>query len=144
MMTCLPSIPRSAAASAAASRSDVGRPGEIRLALQHQRIGALVGKHVLAELRAEHREPLGDLGKPLLLLRRQRRALAHEGEVQPLEHARLLLASGRAPPRLRLQRLDAAEERLVQEDRRAVLGEDRRDVALDLLQRLVGVGAGKV
>ena len=73
VITRLPSMPRSEAAFAAASTLRLGKAGEIRVAFEHQRVGALVGEHVLPELRAEHREPLGDLREPLLLLRVERR-----------------------------------------------------------------------
>ena len=116
--------------------------GEVGFAIQHERVSALVGKHILAELGAERRLPLGDLGEPPLLLRREGSAVSHEGDVQPLQYARLLLRQ-RELRGTRLQCVDATEKRLVLEDRRAVLGEDRRHVALDLLQVVVRVRAGK-
>ncbi len=60
VMTCLPFMPRSSAAAAAASRTKSGRPGEIGLAVELHRVGLLVGQHVLAERGAERRQPLDD------------------------------------------------------------------------------------
>ena len=42
------------------------------------------------------------------------------------------------------QRRDAPEQRLVHEDRAAMARQARRDLALDRLQRVVGVAAGEV
>ena len=38
----------------------LGQSGQVRLALQHQQKVLLVGQHVLAELGAQRRQPLGD------------------------------------------------------------------------------------
>ena len=53
---------------------EIRQAGEIAL-LEHQRIGLLVGQHVLPELGAEARQPLVDRGEPVLrrLLERARR-----------------------------------------------------------------------
>ena len=59
-----------------------------------------------------------------------------------LEHAPLL-GREREPVALAMQRVDPAEQRLVHEDLVPVLGAQRRDLALDLQDRVVGVGAGE-
>ena len=50
---------------------EIGQAGEIGLAVQLHRVGLLVGQHVLAERRAERRQPLDDRGEALLLVRRR-------------------------------------------------------------------------
>ena len=58
--------------------------------VQEQQEGFFVGQHILAELRAKARQPLGDLGEARLLLRRKPRAGAREVSMVAFEHARLL------------------------------------------------------
>ena len=89
---------------------EVGQAGKVRLAVEHERVGLLVGEHVLAELRAEGREPLGDRGEARLAppgRAARRRARRWCGSV---EHARLLGVEGRAR-RAVAERLDAPEQR---------------------------------
>ena len=45
---------------------EIRQTGKIRLAVEHERIALLVGKHVLAERSAERRQPFGDRREPLL------------------------------------------------------------------------------
>ena len=68
---------------------EIRQPGEIVLAERHH-IGLLVGEHVLAERRAEAREPLGDLLQPLLGGAVEPGAGTAEHRVVALQHARLL------------------------------------------------------
>ena len=89
MMAYLPGWPRSSAAARGIGAGKIRQAGEIAL-LQHQRIGLLVGQHVLPELGAEARQPLVDGGKTVLGRLFERRAGAHESGVVAVEHAGLL------------------------------------------------------
>ena len=106
-------------------------------------IGVLVGQHILAELRAEGGEALVDLGEPRFGVRREPRAVAHERDVIERQRARLLGIEAQAVAR-RPQRLDAREQRIVEINFAAGARQNRRDVALDRLQRVVAVGAGEI
>ncbi len=90
VMAYLPGRPRSCAASRAAVRARGAEAGEVVFGLQHQGIGLLVGEHVLAERGAQRREPLPDLGHPLLAGLIEAGAGAAEGHLVALQHARLL------------------------------------------------------
>ena len=103
----------------------------------------LGGQNVLAELSAERRQPLADLGEPRLAGLVERRAGAHEDRVIAVEHLALLVVEAERVARLP-ERIDAREQRCVEIDRIAVAGEQRRDLALHRLQRLVGVGRGEM
>ena len=70
----------------------LGQAGQLVLALQHQQIGLLVGQHILVELGAERRRPLGDRGHARLGLGVEPGAGLDEAAVVALQHARLLLA----------------------------------------------------
>ena len=63
-MTCLPARPRSSAAACGRRAHEIGKPGEIVLAVEHERVALLVRQHVLAEGRAERGEPFVDLAEP--------------------------------------------------------------------------------
>ena len=43
---------------------EIRKPGELVFAVEHKRIELLVRQHVLAEGRAERRQPFIDFGKP--------------------------------------------------------------------------------
>ena len=111
--------------------------------VQEQEPVFFVREHILAELSGERRQPLGDRGQPRLGFGRGGRAGAGEIEMIALEHARLL---GREPELrlLRLKRVDAREQSLVQIGVAAMARENRRDFALDRLQFVIGVGAGEI
>jgi hypothetical protein len=143
VITCLPGRPRSSAACAAAFAQERRQALEIRLALQHELVGFLVGQHVLGELRAEAREPLGDGGQPLLVLRPEPGARADEDGVVAVEDAGLFGAETQAVAPV-VERSHAPEQGLVHEDAVAVLGQDGRHVALDRLEGVVGVRARQV
>src|SRR5262245_15130555 len=115
---------------------------QIVLALEHERITLLVGEHILAERGAERREPLVDLSKPLARLGIERGTGALEHQVIALQHARLLGVEAKRLAAL-AERVDAAEQQLVEQDAVPVAGLTRRNLALDLEQRIVGVGARK-
>ncbi len=143
VMTCLPAMPalgRGRARRLASTKS--GRPAQIVLAVEHERVGLLVGEHVLAERRAERRQPLADLGEPLARLGIERGAGALEHQVIAFQHARLLGIEAERVAALP-ERVDAAEQRLVEQDAVPVPGLARRDLALDRQQRVVGVRAGE-
>ncbi len=109
---------------------------EIGLVQQHEP-RFFVRQHILPELSAKRRQPLGDRGEARLGLRRQARAGAGEIEMIALEHARLF---GRKPEPVsfRLQSVNAREQRIVQEGLVAMARQDRRDIALDRLQFIIG------
>ena len=121
----------------------LGQAGEIGLAVEDEHVGLLVGEHVLAEQCAERGEALVDRREPLLAGGVETRAGAHEIGVVAVEHAELL---GVEPERRAPlpERLDPAEERLVEGDLVAVARQCRGDVALDRLERVIGIGAGQV
>ena len=120
---------------------EIGQAGEVAL-LQHQRVGLLVGQHVLAELGAEARQPLVDGRQPVLGRLVERAAGPHEAGVVAVEHAGLL---GGQTERITLavKLGDAGIERPVEVKRVAVAGEQRRDVPLDRLEGVGGVGPGQ-
>ena len=121
---------------------EIGQAREVVLALEHERIALLVRQHVLAEAGAERRQPLVDLGEPRLGRGIERGAGALEHQVVALEHARLLGRQAELVA-LAMQSIDAAEQRLVHEDAVPVLGLERRELALDRLDGVVGVRAGE-
>ena len=121
---------------------EVRQPGEVLLGLQHQHPSPLVGEHVLAEQGAERSKPLVDGGEALPRNPVKPRSGPHEGRVEPLQHPRLLGREAEALA-LREQVVDAAEQGRVQEDRAAVPGQHRGDLALDRLERVAGMGAGE-
>ena len=110
--------------------------------MQGQREALLVGKHILAERCAELRQPFDDRRQPLFRLAVERGAGAAKGCVIALEHALLL---GGEVERLALphQSIDAAEELCVGVELVPVARDLRRELALDLEQRVVAVGAGQ-
>ncbi|MEZ5904032.1 MAG: hypothetical protein R3C69_02650 [Geminicoccaceae bacterium] len=62
--TCLPTEPaRRGAGSGGAD--EVGQAGQVRLAVENEHVGLLVGEQVLGEAGAERGQPLGDGGEPL-------------------------------------------------------------------------------
>src|SRR6516164_6281128 len=69
---------------------EIGKPGQILLALELEHIVLLVRKHILAEARTEGREPLVDFGKACLGSRSKRGTRTLEHEMIALEHALLL------------------------------------------------------
>ena len=143
MTACLPGWPRSAAVRAAAARKLSGRPTRSSAPVENHRESLFVGKHVLPELGAQRRQPLADRGQPRLLLGREPGAGANEHRAVAIEHARGLRVERQ--PRLRpMQRFDALEQRVVEKNGAALARQDRRDFALDLLQRVVAVGADEV
>src|SRR5260370_1148491 len=124
------------ACSASASRKACARAILRRLERQH--VIFFVGKHVLAELRAERREALVYFSEPRLGPGREARAVAHERDVIELQHARLL---GRQPRGVVSgpHGLDALEEGFVEIDLASRPREDWRDFALDRLERVIAV-----
>src|SRR5690606_27183425 len=98
-------------------------------------------KYVLAKLGPQSRQFLVDRGKALL--RRLAELRAGLDEVLPRlfqNPLRLGVEPERAAPFIK--RIDAGEERRVHVDRRKMPGHLRRNLALDLLDRRIGVGAG--
>ena len=115
---------------------------QVRLAVEHQRIGLLVGQHVLAERGPERRQPLVDGGEPRLGGGIERRAGALEIQMIALEHPRLLGVEPE-PVAGAVQRIDAAEQGGVVQDAVPMAGAAGRDVALDRQQLRIAVGAGE-
>ncbi len=114
----------------------IGQAGEIVARLEHQREGLFIGEHVLRELRAERGEPLADLGEPRFDLRRKARAGAAEGEMMAFQDAALFGVEAKRIALL-IDGIDAREERIVQMDLGVMPGEERRDLALDRLDRVI-------
>ena len=117
--------------------------GEVVLTVEDEQIILLVVEDVLAEARPERREALGDRRQPRPFGRPEPRAPAHEAAVGEVEHAGLLGVEAEAFASCE-DRIDAGEESGIEPDRLPMPGEEGCDVALDLLQRLVGVGACEV
>src|SRR5262245_2163352 len=115
---------------------------EIVLGFELERIGLLVSENVLAERGAKGRQPLADLSQSLARLGIERRAGALEHQIIALQNARLLGREAECVAALP-ERVDAAEQRLVEQDAVPVASLARRNLALDREQRIVGVGAGK-
>ena len=94
-------MPRSAGRLGRGGEQRIRQAGAILRRLQRQHIGLLVGQDVLAKLRAERRQALVDFGEPRLGVGREAGAVAHEGDVIELQHARLFERRARdclAPP----------------------------------------------
>ena len=127
--------------SSRAGAGEVGQAVEIGF-VQDQRVGPLVGQHVLAELGPERREPLVDGGELVLCGLLQCRARAHEAAVVAIEHA-CLFGCQPEPIAAGVKVGDAGVERAVEIERVVVAGEQRRDVALDFLDLIAGIGAGQ-
>ena len=121
----------------------VGQAGEISFSVQHQQVVLLVGQHVLAELGAERRRPLGDGGHTRLGLLVEPGARLDEAAMVALEYALLLQ---RQPKLLVIlhQRVHPREQLGVLVDGHAVLGIAGRYLALDGLDLGRGVRAGQV
>ena len=137
-------MPRSAASRPRDGEQRVGQAGEILRRLQRQHIGLFIGQNVLAELRAERREALVDLREPRLGFGRKPRAIAHEGDMIELRERAPVRRSSPRLSRRRIERVDAAKQRLVEIDFAAEPRKHRRHVALDRLDRVVAVGAGEI
>jgi hypothetical protein len=123
------------------AQQPVGEAGAIVRRLEHERPAALVGEDVLGEGGADRRQPFVD-GRELLLIGVvERGARPDENRVVAVRDARFLLPEARpAGP----YGCYAAIEFGVEGDPVGVAREERRDLALDRLQRLVGVRAGEV
>ena len=121
---------------------EVGQAGELGFAVDGEREGLLVGEHVLAERGAQGGKALGDFGKPLLRGVVEAGAGAAEAGVVALQHA-LLLGIEAERVDAAHQRIDAAEQRRVGVDLVPMPRHLRRNLALDLEQRVVGMGAGQ-
>jgi hypothetical protein len=116
--------------------------GKLRLAVDRQREGLLVGKHILAECGPEFGQAFDDLGQPFLRCAVERGAGAAEGGMVALQHARLLGGEVKLV-RLPHDLVEAAKQRRIGTYLVPVTGDLRRDLALDLQEGLVAVGADK-
>ena len=119
------------------------QPREVFRLLEDKEEVLFVREHVLSERGAERRQPLADLGEPRLLVRRQARAGPHEGEAIALDQSNRLGIEAAAFP-ARIDRVDPLKQSIVEIDRVALACENRRDLALDRLDLVVGVGADQV
>ncbi len=107
---------------------------EIRVA-ERQEPALLVGEHVLAERGVQHRQTFRDRGEACSRLRTECRTPPDEAEMHAVEKPALILREPE-PVALRVQRVDAREQRLVEPDQHRVLRETRRHHAIDRLERL--------
>ena len=121
---------------------EIGKPGEVVLAVEHERVALLVRQHVLAEGRAEGGEAFVDFAEPRFRsgIERGARTLVHR--VIAIEHARLFRRQAELPAAA-VKRVDPPIQALVHEDSVPMLGRERRQLALDLLDRVVRVRAGE-
>ena len=116
--------------------------GEIVGPVENQRERFFVGEHVLAEQRAEARQPLADRRQPRLLLGGEAGAGARERDAPAFERPRRLGIEAETAARL-MQRLDAGEQRVVEQDRVALARQHRRDVAFDALDLVAGLALAR-
>ncbi len=121
---------------------EVGQAGKLGFTRDGQREGLLVGEHVLAEGGAQGGKAFGDFGHALLRRTVEAGAGAAETGVVALQHA-LLLGIEAELVDVAHQRVDAAEQRRIGVDLVPMPGDLRRDLALELEQRVVGMGAGQ-
>ncbi len=137
---CLPGWPRSAAPLAAAARNSSGRPARSSGPSSANTNARSSASTFWPNCSAERREFLADLGEPLLPGRVERRARAHESEAIALgETARLGVQSACGGASVSL--VDAGEQRFVEIDRAVFACKHGRDLALDRLEFVVGIGA---
>ena len=115
---------------------EVGQAIELGLTQHHLPLG-FVAQHVLAEIGVQRGQALGDLRHAGAAGVIQGRAGAAEGAVAAFEQAGLVGLQRQAGA---LQRVDAAEQLLVEHDGAMVPGQSGRHLALDLLHRIGGVG----
>jgi hypothetical protein len=108
--------------------------------VKRQGEGLLVSKHVLAERGAELRQALDDLAQALLRCAVECGAGSAKRGVVALEHP-LLLGGQAERVALPHQCIDAAEQRGIGAEFVPVAGDLRRQLALNLQERVVTVGA---
>ena len=133
----LPAMPRSSAAALAAATKLSGQAVAIGLAEFHEPV-LLVAEQMMAERGAEMRQPLVDLGHPLLRRLVEPGAGAVEAGVGALQQPHLLAGQ---PERgaVVVQQRDAAEQHRVHHDRVPVPRHPQRHLLVDLEQRRVGM-----
>jgi hypothetical protein len=129
-------------AARGARNEEIGQTLKIGLVEQHEPV-FFIRQHVLTELCPKSRQPLGDRGQSRLGLGLCACAGAGEIEVIAVEHTRLF---GRQPEvaGVRLDRVDAPEQGLVQIGLAAMARELGRRLALDRLQLVIRVGANQI
>ncbi len=110
--------------------------------MQRQREALLVGEHVLAERRAEIRQPLDDLRQVFFRCAVERGAGAAKGRVVALQHAFLLGGKAECIALLH-QGIDAVEQVGVGVESVPVARHLRRKLALDLKERVIAVRSGQ-
>ncbi len=118
---------------------EVGQPGELFLAAQHQAVIRLVGQHVLRKACGELGQALHHLRVACLGGRCQAGAGAHEVEVDPLQQALLLRRQAELVAPF-MQLVDAPEKARMHVEGAVVRRHQRRELALDRLQRGRGFG----
>ena len=139
----MPGRPRDAAACAAAATKLSGRPARSSGAVENEHERLLVGEHVLAEQRAEARQPFADRRQPRLLVGVEAGAGAGEGDAPAFERPRRFGIEAETLARL-IKRLDAGEQCVVEQDRVALARQHRRDVAFDALDLVARFRAGEM
>ncbi|GJD69739.1 hypothetical protein MMMDOFMJ_2677 [Methylobacterium gnaphalii] len=118
-----------------------GQASQIILAVEWQRVTALVGQEVLAEPRAELCHAARNLGDPLLSLRAEIGAGAAEASAVAVEHAPLLRAEAFG---VGIDLRDPCPEIGIEVNRARMACELGPDLALYRLQSRIGVAAGEV
>ena len=119
------------------------QPRKIFLGLEDERVRFLIRKHVLTELRAERRHALVDRREALLRLGRELSAAAYKPDVISIQNARFF--NGQAQTVfLLVQLFDAIKQFRIQVDLVPVPRHHRRDLAFDLLQRVIRVRPGEI
>ena len=121
----------------------VGQAFELFALVDQHHPVALVSQHVLAELCPETRKPLADFGKASLSRVVELGARLDEGFPDLLEQP----VRFRGQPEVgapRMEVVDPCEKRLVHRDLRVMPRHLRRDLTLERLDRVVGIGTGTV
>ena len=138
----LPAMPRSSASALAAATKASGRPARVVLAELHEPV-LLVAEQMVAERGAELRQPLVDLGPPLLGDLVEAGAGAVEIGVGALQQPQLLSRQAERGALL-VQHRDAAEQHRVHHDRVPVPRHPQGDFLVDLQDRRIGVRRDQV
>jgi hypothetical protein len=119
-----------------------GQAVEIAL-VERELPGLLVMEHILAEEGVQRRQPRGERRHARLLLGRQQGAAAYEAEMRALEEPCLIGGeTQRIAPRVEIG--NAGVQERIERDRNVMLGEARRVVPRDGLERVIRVAAAEV
>ena len=133
--------PALGAGGARGGQHEIGKAGAVGLGFEHQRVGLLIGEHVLAEGGAQSREPLADRREAGTCGAVKAGAGAGEIKMVAFQHAQLFGAERKfvAPA---VERIDAREQRLIEQNggpmpraARGIFALQRKDLVVDMRVR---------